>query len=223
MNCADFRGRRGYESAIPFDAQNGIELVTRGSMPRYLLTRSDRRGPRSDLVDGEGLIVRVKRNQLHGRVAIHVAGFAQAPRARPGSGESPSCQQRGDTRAARGAAEDARRLIRDGLDPTRCAMQACRSPCRRKRPRRPRQKEAAGSLRRFARNYHEEHANRCDRHGTRSSGSTASAQRARHIPGPAIDSITPLELFDTLGADHAAGAGDRLAHLSTSVDRVDAR
>ena len=111
-----------------------------------------------------------------------------------------SLQAAGETLvAARGAAEDARRLIRDGLDPIE-VRDAKRAEVRAKEEgEKAATKEAAGSLRRFARNYHEEHVEplRSTRHAQQWINSIE-----RNVPGifldRPIDSITPLELLDTL-------------------------
>src|SRR6266481_1404811 len=88
-------------------------------MPRYLLTAKQIVAARDrDLVDGEGLIVRVKETSC--TAVLRFTSPVSHKRRELGLGlvSRDSLRAAGETLvAARVAAEDARRLIRDGLDP----------------------------------------------------------------------------------------------------------
>jgi len=88
-------------------------------MPRHLLTAKQIVAARDrDLVDGEGLIVRVK--GISCTAVLRFTSPVSHKRRELGLGllSRDSLQAAGETLvAARVAAEDARRMIRDGLDP----------------------------------------------------------------------------------------------------------
>jgi len=101
-------------------------------MPRHLLTAKQIVAARDrDLVDGEGLIVRVKENSC--TAVLRFTSPVSRKRRELGLGavSRDSLQAAGETLvAARVAAEDARRLIRDGLESDRGARcQTGRSQC----------------------------------------------------------------------------------------------
>jgi len=128
-------------------------------MPRHLLTAKQIIAVRDrDLVDGEGLIVRVK--GISCTAVLRFNSPVSHKRRELGLGllSRDSLQAAGETLvAARVAAEDARRLILDGLDPIE-VRGANRAEARAKEEAaNAATKSAAMTLRRFARNYHDEH------------------------------------------------------------------
>ena len=170
-------------------------------MPRYLLTAKQIVAARDrDLVDGEGLIVRVKETSC--TAVLRFTSPASHKRRELGLGlvSRQSLQAAGETLvAARGAAEDARRLIRDGLDPIE-VRDAKRAEARAmEEATSVATKSAATTLRRFARNYHDEHVEplRSARHAQQWINSIERNVPAKFLDRP-IDSITPVELLDTL-------------------------
>jgi hypothetical protein len=170
-------------------------------MPRHLLTAKQIVAARDrDLVDGEGLIVRVKENSC--TAVLRFTSPVSRKRRELGLGavSRDSLQAAGETLvAARVAAEDARRLIRDGLDPIE-VRDAKRAEARAKvEVEKTATKSVAITLRRFARSYHKEHVEPLR--------STRDAQQwinsiERNVPGKFLDrpmdSIAPVDLLDTL-------------------------
>jgi integrase len=111
-----------------------------------------------------------------------------------------SLQAAGETLvAARVAAEDARRLIRDGLDPIDVRDAKRAEAGSREEAAKAATKSAATTLRRFARNYHDAHVEplRSTRHAQQWINSIELNVPGKFLDRP-IDSITPGELLDTL-------------------------
>ncbi len=170
-------------------------------MPRHLLTAKQIIAVRDrDLVDGEGLIVRVK--GISCTAVLRFTSPVSHKRRELGLGllSRDSLQAAGETLvAARVAAEDARRLIRDGLDPIE-VRDANRAEAHAKEEAASvATKSAATTLRRFARNYHNEHVEplRSTRHAQQWINSIERNVPGKFLDRP-IDSITPVELLDTL-------------------------
>jgi integrase len=170
-------------------------------MPRHLLTAKQIIAARDrDLADGEGLIVRVK--GISCTAVLRFTSPISHKRRELGLGlvSRQSLQAAGETLvAARDAAEDARRLIRNGLDPID-VRDAKRAEARAEdQAAQAATKSAAISLRRFARNYHDEHVEplRSTRHALQWINSIERNVPDKFLDQP-IDRITPLDLLDTL-------------------------
>jgi hypothetical protein len=155
-------------------------------MPRHLLTAKQIVAARDrDLADGEGLIVRVKQTSC--TAVLRFTSPVSHKRRELGLGlvSRDSLQAAGETLvAARVAAEDARRLIRDGLDPIDVRDAKRAEAGAREEAAKAATKSAATTLRRFARNYHDEHVEplRSTRHAQQWINSIE-----RNVPGKFLD------------------------------------
>ena len=170
-------------------------------MPRHLLTAKQIVAARDrDIVDGEGLIVRVKESSC--TAVLRFTSPVSHKRRELGLGlvSRDSLRAAGETLvAARVAAEDAGRLIRDGLDPIDVRDAKRTEAGAREEAAKAATKSAATTLRRFARNYHDEHVEplRSTRHAQQWINSIERNVPGKFLDRP-IDSITPFELLDTL-------------------------
>ena len=145
-------------------------------MPRHLLTAKQIVAARDrDLVDGEGLIVRVKESSC-----TAVLRFT-----------SPVSHKRRELGLGL--------VSRDGLDPIDVRDAKRAEAGAREEAAKAATKSAATTLRRFARNYHDEHVEplRSTRHARQRINSIERNVPGKFLDRP-IDSITPFELLDTL-------------------------
>jgi len=170
-------------------------------MPRYLLTAKQIVAARDrDLVDGEGLIVRV--TGVSCTAVLRFASPVSHKRRELGLGllSRDSLQAAGETLvAAHVAAEDARRLVRDGVDPIEVRDGKRAEARATEEATSVATKSAATTLRRFARNYHDEHVEplRSIRDARQWINSIERNVPGKFLDRP-IDSIAPVDLLETL-------------------------
>jgi integrase len=153
-----------------------------------------------DLVDGDGLIIRVEGPSVSAVLRFTSPTTHRRREMGLGTLSRNSLAAAGETLAAvRDAAQDARRLIRQQTDPIDQRERQREQAHAEEEAAKAVKKSQTTTLRCFARNYHDEHVEplRSTRHALQWINSIERNVPGKFLDRP-IDSITPIELLDTL-------------------------